>query len=114
MFAMSVITQDLLNLSSGPAFIGSLIGLFTGGNSSAGIYAFGDSLSDAAVANPARFGLTNVTDPVWTGNYNDPNSGTLASTNSAVQNQYLFWDHLHPTAHGHEVLGAHAVHALYG
>jgi phospholipase/lecithinase/hemolysin len=57
-------------------------------------------LLDAAAANPAAFGLTNTTDPVWTGNYTDASSGTLTAT-GAAQNQHLFFDSLHPTAQGH-------------
>jgi phospholipase/lecithinase/hemolysin len=66
---------------------------------------------DAAVANPAAFGLTNVTSPVWSGSFSDPNSGTLAAT-GAAQNQYLFWDHFHPTETGHLGLTALAEQVL--
>jgi phospholipase/lecithinase/hemolysin len=62
------------------------------------------SLVDQAVAHPALFGFTNVTDPVWTGNYTDPNSGILRATTPAAQSQYLFWDQVHPTAAGHTIL----------
>ncbi len=72
------------------------------------------SLIDTAVANPSWFGLTNVTDPVWTGNYLDPNSGTLTTTDPVAQNQHLFWDSLHPTAYSHAVLGAAAHTSLFG
>jgi phospholipase/lecithinase/hemolysin len=57
-------------------------------------------LIDQAVADPSAYGLKNVTTPVWTGNYDNPFSGTLNATGSA-QNSYLFFDHLHPTATGH-------------
>lgn len=46
-------------------------------------------------ANPAAFGLTNVTEPCFTG-----------ITLCADPNQYLFWDTVHPTARGHQILGA--------
>lgn len=72
------------------------------------------SLVDDAVANPAAYDFTNVTNSVWTGNFTDPNSGTLASTNPAVQNQYLFWDSLHPTAEAHAELAAAANNVLFG
>jgi phospholipase/lecithinase/hemolysin len=72
------------------------------------------SLIDQAVANPSAFGLTNVTQPVWTGNFTDPNSGTLASTNPAVQNQHLFWDDLHPTAYAQAVVASAAHNTLFG
>ncbi len=68
-------------------------------------------LIDEAVADPAHFGLTNVTDPVWTGNFTDPTSGTLNATGSA-QNGYLFFDHLHPTATGHEAIATVAFDQL--
>jgi phospholipase/lecithinase/hemolysin len=57
-------------------------------------------LIDDAVASPSAYGLSNVTSPVWTGSYSVPGSGTLASTVTATQDQYLFWDHLHPTETG--------------
>lgn len=56
-------------------------------------------LIDSAVADPSAYGLTNVTSPVWSGTYVGGNTGTLAATGSA-QNQYLFFDHLHPTENG--------------
>ena len=61
----------------------------------------GYGLIDAAVANPAAYGVTNARDPVWTGSFDNPNSGTLVSSDPAVQNQYLFFDLIHPTHTGH-------------
>jgi phospholipase/lecithinase/hemolysin len=58
------------------------------------------SLIDEAVADPSKYGLKNVTTPVWTGNYENPFSGHLNAVGSA-QNSYLFFDTLHPTATGH-------------
>jgi len=49
----------------------------------------------AIEANPGAFGLTNVTDPCFNGVTVCPNP-----------NQYLFWDVAHPTARGHQLLGA--------
>jgi phospholipase/lecithinase/hemolysin len=69
------------------------------------------ALLDAAIANPAAYGLTNVTDPVWTGNYTDPSSGTLRA-NGAAADSYLYFDSLHPTAHGHAVLASAAQASL--
>ncbi len=63
------------------------------------------SVIDQVIANPAAHGFTNVTDPVWTGNLTDPNSGTLNATGSA-QNQFLFFDSLHPTAQAHALLAS--------
>jgi len=68
-------------------------------------------LIDAAIADPAKYGLTNVTTPVWTGNYENPSSGTLNATGSA-QNGYLFFDHLHPTATGHQAIATLAFDQL--
>jgi outer membrane lipase/esterase len=67
------------------------------------------SLLDGGIANPAAYGLTNVTQPVWTGNYYNPLSGTLNAT-GATQNSYLFFDSIHPTAIGHAII-ANAAHA---
>lgn len=72
------------------------------------------SLINQAVKHPHQFGITDTKNPVWTGNFTDPNSGTLVSTNPAIQNQHLFWDHLHPTAQGHTVLAAAAHNTLFG
>ncbi len=69
------------------------------------------SLIDQGVADPAKFGLKNVTTPVWTGNYENPFSGHLNAT-GAAQNGYLFFDHLHPTAHGHAIIASAALQAL--
>ncbi|HET7884075.1 MAG TPA: SGNH/GDSL hydrolase family protein [Acetobacteraceae bacterium] len=58
-----------------------------------------------AVTSPAEFGFTNVTTPVWNGNLTDSGSGTLQAT-GAAQNQFLFFDPLHPTAHAHALLAS--------
>ena len=63
-------------------------------------------------ADPSHFGFTNVSDPCWTGNFTDPSSGTLCSPNTADQNQFLFWDEVHPTAAGHLLAAEFAVDAL--
>jgi phospholipase/lecithinase/hemolysin len=70
-------------------------------------------LLDDAVAHPSAYGLTDVTDPVWTGNYTDPNSGVLRATTPATQNQFLFWDTLHPTETGHAVVASAAASGLH-
>lgn len=69
-------------------------------------------LLDKGIANPALFGFKNVTDPVWTGNNYDPNSGYLRATTPAAQNRYLFWDGVHPTEGGHLVLAGAAAASL--
>jgi phospholipase/lecithinase/hemolysin len=71
------------------------------------------ALLDTAVADPAKYGFTNVTQPVWNGNLTDSHSGTLAAT-GAAQNGYLFFDDLHPTAAGHSLLAAAVTQSLTG
>jgi phospholipase/lecithinase/hemolysin len=73
------------------------------------VNAFG--LINEAIADPSKFGLKNVTTPVWTGNYENPLSGTLNAT-GAAQNSYLFFDHLHPTATGHNAIATLAFDVL--
>jgi phospholipase/lecithinase/hemolysin len=63
-------------------------------------------------ADPSGFGFNNVSSPCWTGNFTDPSSGTLCSTNLDDQNQFLFWDEVHPTAAGHLLAAKFAVDAL--
>lgn len=62
------------------------------------------ALIDNAVADPSAYGLTNVSSPVWSGNYTSASSGILATTSIAAQNQYLFLDQLHPTETGHQAI----------
>jgi phospholipase/lecithinase/hemolysin len=63
------------------------------------------ALLGAATANPAAYGFTNVTQPVWSGDLTDANSGTLAAT-GAAQGGYLYFDDLHPTAATHSLLAS--------
>jgi phospholipase/lecithinase/hemolysin len=63
------------------------------------------SALNQVVTNPAEFGFTNVTSPVWTGNLTDSNSGMLQATGVA-QNQFLSFDSLHPTAQAHALLAS--------
>lgn len=58
------------------------------------------SALDQVVADPPAYGLTNVTDPCYTGNLTGSTPGTVCSDPS----QYLFWDGLHPTAAGHQLI----------
>lgn len=71
-------------------------------------------LLDNAVANPAAYGLTNVTTPVWSGNFTSASSGTLAAVGAAAQDTSLFWDHLHPTEAGHQAIADLAEQTLSG
>ena len=58
------------------------------------------ALFNAAIANPARFGLTNVTQPCL-------NLATGAVC--AAPDTFLFWDPLHPTAAGQRLISAYAL-----
>jgi phospholipase/lecithinase/hemolysin len=69
------------------------------------------SLLTQAMANPGAYGFTDVTDPVWSGNLTSSSSGTLRAT-GAAQNQYLYFDGLHPTAQAHSLLAEAADQSL--
>jgi phospholipase/lecithinase/hemolysin len=60
------------------------------------------------VTYPGRFGLANVTSPCISGNVESPGS------ECADPNQYLFWDHEHPTAAGHALTANLAYDVLTG
>ena len=66
------------------------------------------SLFNSVVANPAQYGLTNISTPCFTGAFDRP--GTVC----ANPNEYLFWDSVHPTAAAHQILGNFALAALAG
>jgi phospholipase/lecithinase/hemolysin len=68
-------------------------------------------LIDAAVGNPGEFGFSNVTDSCWTGGFTG-GGGSLCSSDPAVQDTYLFWDGVHPTAAGHLLVADAALSAL--
>ena len=70
------------------------------------------SIIDNAVTNPSAYGLSNVTTPVWSGNFTSSGSGSLVATGQAAQDQYLFFDHVHPTETGHTVIAAAAAAVL--
>jgi phospholipase/lecithinase/hemolysin len=55
------------------------------------------------VANPAAYGLTNVTDPCF-----DRAALTICST----PDQYLFWDDFHPTTRAHQILAGEFAAAI--
>ncbi len=69
------------------------------------------ALLDGVIANPAAYGFTDVTQPLWNGTFTDPSSGTLAAS-GAAQAGYLFFDDLHPTAQTHALLGQGVGQAL--
>lgn len=87
------------------AFNGALISALTPLSAAEGLnlsYLNTYSLLDAAVADPAAFGFTNVTDPCLSGT-------TPCASTEAGQNQYLFWDDQHPTAAGQAIIAADAL-----
>jgi phospholipase/lecithinase/hemolysin len=63
---------------------------------------------DKIVANPGAFGLTNATDPCYSGNTVTP--GMVC----ADPDQYLFWDGEHPTKIGHTLTAGLAFDILTG
>lgn len=65
---------------------------------------------DSIVANPGTFGFTNVTSPCLVGAVNYA-GGTPCAPTVAAQDQYLFWDDIHPTAAGHAIIAADALAA---
>jgi phospholipase/lecithinase/hemolysin len=58
---------------------------------------------DAVVADPAAYGLADVTDPVYSGSTSSYDPSKLVSTVPSVQNSYLFFDVLHPTTTGQQI-----------
>lgn len=61
-----------------------------------------------AVIDPNAFGLKNVKEQAYT------NDDTFAGTGTAVSdpNDYLFWDSIHPTTVGHDLIAAAALTAV--
>jgi outer membrane lipase/esterase len=62
-----------------------------------------NALFNAAINNPTRFGLTNVTQPCL-----DITTGTVC----ANPNSFLFWDTIHPTAVGHRIISEYVLDTL--
>jgi outer membrane lipase/esterase len=65
-----------------------------------------NDLFSKALANPAAFGFTNVTDACISGD--EVNPGTVC----ANPDQYLFWDSIHPSARGHALIADAAFAAV--
>jgi phospholipase/lecithinase/hemolysin len=65
------------------------------------------ALLDAAVADPAKFGFINATDPCWTGDFLGQNG-----TECADPSRYLFWDHYHATTAANRIIATEAEAAL--
>jgi outer membrane lipase/esterase len=71
------------------------------------------ALIDEAVQDPTAFGFSNVTAPCWTGGFTgDATGGSVCSTLPAVQDTYLFWDDVHPTAAGQLIVADAALSAM--
>jgi phospholipase/lecithinase/hemolysin len=71
------------------------------------------ALIDEAVQDPSAFGFSNVTAPCWTGGFTgSATGGSLCSTLPAVQDTYLFWDDVHPTAAGQLLVADAALSAM--
>ncbi len=65
------------------------------------------------VNNGPAYGFTNTTSACWTGTFTGgPSSGTLCGTTLAEQDQYLFWDGVHPTAAAHQLIADAALDAI--
>jgi hypothetical protein len=71
------------------------------------------SLFADAIATPAEFGLTNVTDAAAPG-LQPGDSSYNTSLIAANASQYLFWDDLHPTATVHSLLATRALALVDG
>jgi phospholipase/lecithinase/hemolysin len=54
-----------------------------------------NSLFKSAISNPAQFGFTNVTDACI-------NNLSCVIGGQTIQDQYLFWDNIHPTTETHQ------------
>lgn len=76
-----------------------LYGLNTGGANVTQFDTFG--LFNNVLADPSAYGFSNVTDPCYTGGYFGMSSSDTICSNP---DSYLFWDHFHPTAAGHQLL----------
>ncbi len=68
------------------------------------------ALLEDAIAHPAAYGFTNVTDPCVTGGYATPSQP--CAPDLAGQNTYLFWDDVHPTTAAHAIIAAAALAAI--
>lgn len=62
------------------------------------------ALTNDAVANPQRYGFTNVTDRCWQ---------EVGDTICSNPDEYLFWDDIHPTSMGHTMMMLQVMDALF-
>jgi len=65
-----------------------------------------DALLTAAIANPGAFGLSNVTNQCIL-------TPACVTGNAATQATFLFWDGVHPTATGHQMIARFAQEYLF-
>ncbi len=73
-----------------------------------------NDLVNQAIASPSRFGLTNVTEQCLPATPLFPTAPPPATPCNPVTDapNFLFWDPLHPTTRGHEILGEYAFSVL--
>lgn len=73
-----------------------------------------NDLVNQTIANPSRFGLTNVTEQCLPATPLFPNAPAPSTPCDPIKDapNYLFWDPLHPTTRGHEILGEYAYSVL--
>ena len=72
-----------------------------------------DSLFDNVIADPTAYGFTNVTDNLSGINILDPMPLPPAIDDSRDPNKYLFWDSIHPTTAGHELIADFFIDELH-
>ncbi len=70
------------------------------------------ALIDSAVADPAPYGLQNVTAPIYSGSSSSFTAGDLVSSDPTTQDTYLFFDKEHPTETGQAALAETGLRAL--
>ena len=73
-----------------------------------------NDLVNQAIANPSRFGLTNATEQCLPATPLFPGAPSPSTPCDPVKDapNFLFWDPLHPTTRGHEILGEYAYSVL--
>jgi outer membrane lipase/esterase len=66
-----------------------------------------EQLLNTVIANPARYGFSNVTNACTS-------TAACAFGTTATQNTYLFWDQVHPTTHAQDIIAQYAAASLLG